>query len=123
MAENTAYVFTRNAIAKLKADHVRLRAMYRNLATRQRAMEARSGLREDVIIGQFAEEVAARDGTNMTAGELTVHVLSQGGVFRETDRVETVYNWTGSAIPIDKYVIAHRDFRTGLWLGMAQDCA
>jgi hypothetical protein len=119
----TSYTLHEQVVRKLKADHLRLRAMVRNVQSRLHAVEARSGLREDEIMGKFAEEVAASTEEQMTAGELTVWHCDGSGARTATERTETVYNFSGGAITADKFVICHRDFRSGIWLGIAEDCA
>ena len=84
--------------------------------------------REDSIFGQFAAEVPARDANGKCGeGLLTVWDLVREGqsdaVLKATTRTEPAYNFTGDVLEPNKFALAKRHYKSGLWIVTAFDCA
>lgn len=121
----TPHTFDEQGMRRAVATIRRVERMVINVAARLRTLESRPGrMREDCIVGRFASEVAAKSGDTMSSGEMTVYDIDrETGEWSATSRTETVWNSTGNTITADKNVTAHRHFKSGLWLGIVEDCA
>jgi len=74
-----------------------------------------------MAIAQTSSTITARSGTTLGSGTATLYDCS-GGTLTATSISETVYNLSTTSIATSRYVMIQREYITGLWLVVYEDC-
>lgn len=80
----------------------------------------------DLPLVRFAQTgaggIPARSGATLGSGPVTLQVLKSSGaiVTLVAERVETAYNWAGTAVGASRYVLVYPI--DGCWVVLSEDC-
>jgi hypothetical protein len=74
-----------------------------------------------MAIAQTSSTITARSGTTLGSGTATLYDCTSG-TLTATSISETVYNLSTTSISTSTYVMIQREYITGLWLVVYEDC-
>ena len=109
-------IFNREAIEQLRRDHQRLEMQINNLSSRLRAFT--NELTDDikVYIGQNGgSQIAARSGTTVSSGTVTVYKQT-GGTINSVSQTVTAFNLSTDAVAANAYVNVAMDRYGTYWV-------
>jgi hypothetical protein len=74
-----------------------------------------------MAVARTSSTITARSGTTLGSGTATLYDCS-GGTLTATSISETVYNLSTTSIATSRYIMIQREYITGLWLVVYEDC-
>lgn len=79
--------------------------------------------RAEMFIARVTTEITARSGTTPGAGSATILRIDYNGFIEEAGIDDVaVYNITSSTIAVDQYIGIAREFSSGKWIIILEDC-
>jgi len=74
-----------------------------------------------MAIAQTSSTITARSGTTLGSGTATFYRCT-GGTLTASSITATIYNLSTTSISTSTYVMIQREYITGLWLVVYEDC-